>query len=154
VDRLAQHYWLSQRAQLLQHTALANNGSFEAEQKALSLYLRYQTTHDRAFSKCLSDLLKLRAERRKQEIGFEREKQREAELARKQETHEVKTRMANARAAEKELHNDYRCVVEARLPGHTAIPFNVLKDVLANAISSFAEKMDADPQLAKRLKVA
>ena len=69
VDRLAQHYWLSQRSQLLQHTLLANRRSLEETQKAMSLYLRYQTTNDRAFSKCLNDLLKLRAERRKQELG-------------------------------------------------------------------------------------
>jgi hypothetical protein len=108
VDRLAQHYWLSQRAQLLQHTVLANRCSLEETQKAMSLYLRYQTTNDRAFSKCLNDLLKLRAERRKQVIGFEREKQREAELARKQEAHEAKTRLTNARAAEQELENDFK----------------------------------------------
>jgi hypothetical protein len=155
VDRMAQHYWLSQRAQLMQDMAFAAaDRPLEHAQKAFALYLRYQTTNDRAFSKCLNDLLKLRAERRKQEIGFEREKQREAELARKQEAHEARTRLTNARAAEQELDNDIKAVIEARLPGHTAIPFSALKDVLSNAISNLAAELDADPKLTKMSEAA
>ncbi|MBV8073138.1 MAG: hypothetical protein JO270_24780 [Acidobacteriaceae bacterium] len=37
------------------------------QEKYFTLYTRYQTTHEHAFSNCLSDLLKLRAERRKAE---------------------------------------------------------------------------------------
>ena len=36
--------------------------------------MRYKTTHTRAFHKCLNDLLKLRAEKRKAEFGFEAQK--------------------------------------------------------------------------------
>ncbi len=79
VEKMAQNHWLGQRAQRLQHLALA-----DANEKQFSLFLRYQTTNDRAFHKCLSDLLKLRAEKRRVEIGFERQRQREAEEARKQ----------------------------------------------------------------------
>jgi hypothetical protein len=154
VDRMAQHYWLSQRAQLLQDHVIAECPLLAHEQKALSLYLRYQTTHERAFSKCLNDLLKLRAERRKQEIGFERQKQQAAESARKQEAHAAQTRLMDARAAQRELENQLKSVVEAHLPGHTAIPFSVLKDVLSNALSKFSAELDADPKLAKMLKAA
>jgi hypothetical protein len=42
------------------------------DQKQLALYLRYQTTNERAFHKCLNDLLKLRAERHKQELASNR----------------------------------------------------------------------------------
>ena len=62
--------------------------------------------------------------------------------------------MTNARAAKQELDNDIRGVVEARLPGHTAIPFTILKDVLSSAISNFAAELDTDPKLANILKAA
>ena len=72
VEKMARSYWLSQRALKLQNSVLADDELTSDEQhKQLSLYLRYQTTHDRAFQRALTDLLKLRAERRKQEIGFE-----------------------------------------------------------------------------------
>ena len=36
----------------------------------LSLFLRYEAQQERAFRQCLTDLLKLRAEKQKAEIGF------------------------------------------------------------------------------------
>jgi hypothetical protein len=62
-------HWLRNRAELLQSNCFHDDGSID--EKRLALYLRYQTTHERAFHKCLNDLLKLRAEKRKTEIGFE-----------------------------------------------------------------------------------
>ncbi len=56
----------------------------KSTERSLSLYIRYQTTNERAFSKCLSDLLKLRAERRKDKIGFESQQLKKDDLARKQ----------------------------------------------------------------------
>jgi hypothetical protein len=154
VDRMAQHYWLSQRAQVLQDHVIAECPLLAHEQKALSLYLRYQTTHERAFSKCLNDLLKLRAERRKQEIGFERQKQQAAEAARKQEAHEAKIRAANARTAEQKQDKDIEEAVETRLPGHTVVQSSPSKDVLPIVVGNFAAELDADPKLAKMLKAA
>ena len=55
-----------------------------------SLYLRYQTTHTRAFHKSLNDLLKLRAETRKQQNGFEAQARRQEELRLKNESHAMK----------------------------------------------------------------
>ncbi|MGI8959895.1 MAG: hypothetical protein ACR2IV_09075, partial [Bryobacteraceae bacterium] len=49
-----------------------------------ALYLRYQTTNERAFHKCLNDLLKLRAETRKQEIGFESQTHKQADHTRRE----------------------------------------------------------------------
>ena len=43
-----------------------------------ALYLRYQTTHERAFYKALNELQKLRNERRKEQIGFESQKRAQA----------------------------------------------------------------------------
>ena len=52
--------------------------------KDLALYLRYQTTHDRAFYKALNQLLKLRAETRKAENGFVSQERKAADGARRQ----------------------------------------------------------------------
>jgi hypothetical protein len=63
VEKIAEHRWLSRRAQRLQDVALT-----EDDLKRLSIYVRYQTTNDRGFHKCLSELNKLKKDRL---IGFE-----------------------------------------------------------------------------------
>jgi hypothetical protein len=88
VERMAQHHWLRNRAGLLQGNCFADDGSID--EKRLALYLRYQTTHERAFHSCLNDLLKLRAEKRKADIGFESQKRKQEEHTRKQELHQMK----------------------------------------------------------------
>src|SRR6476661_1062967 len=88
VERMAQHHWLRNRAELLQTHAFDDDGGLD--EKRLALFLRYQTTHERAFHKCLNDLLKLRAEKRKAEIGFESQKRKQEEHTRKQEQHRMK----------------------------------------------------------------
>jgi hypothetical protein len=50
----------------------------------LALHLRYQTTHDRAYSRAAADLHKHRERKRLAEIGFEREKRAQADEIRKQ----------------------------------------------------------------------
>jgi hypothetical protein len=70
VHRMAQHIWISQRAINLQQLCLDPDTGICDSEYRLALYLRYQTTHDRAFHKCLSELLKLKAEKRKAAIGF------------------------------------------------------------------------------------
>ncbi len=56
VNEMAQSYWLEQRALRLQNDCFTENG---IDEKRLSLFLRYQTTHHRAFHKALTALLKL-----------------------------------------------------------------------------------------------
>ena len=51
INNMAESHWLANRAQTLQNTCLTNFPLF-------SLYLRYQTTHTRAFHKCLNGLVK------------------------------------------------------------------------------------------------
>ncbi len=83
VEKMAQHFWLAQRALSLQDTC--NRATVESSdnstgsaapvlyknaQNQLALYLRYQTTHDRAFHRALNQLLNLRKQKRKAEIGF------------------------------------------------------------------------------------
>jgi len=87
VDRMAQHHWLRCRAEGLESGCFREDGT--VNEKGLALYLRYRTSHERAFHKCLNELLKLRAEKRKTEIGFESQKRVKEEHTRKQEKHEM-----------------------------------------------------------------
>ncbi len=67
VERMAQHSWLGQRALQMQELCFHEKALMvkDGNEKEFALYLRYQTTHERAFSKCLNDFTKLRAEQRK-----------------------------------------------------------------------------------------
>lgn len=117
VEKMAQSYWLSQRAIKLQQISCFHDETDSPErEKKLALYLRYQTTHDRNFHKSLNDLLKLRAEKRKAEIGFESQQNRTRERAeadarrkaaetRKQELHKWKVLRAEADVDHRVLQN-------------------------------------------------
>jgi hypothetical protein len=96
IQRMAQHFWLSQRAIRLQDLSFRRDLPYCHEPKELALYMRYQTTHDRAFHRCLSDLLKLRAEQRKAEAGFVSQQHKAAAETRKQELHELRLKAAKA----------------------------------------------------------
>ena len=71
VREMAESHWLAKRSQSLQDTCLDETTGQITDPKLFSLYLRYHTTHMRAFHKCLNDLIKLRTERRKSDLGFE-----------------------------------------------------------------------------------
>jgi len=71
INTMAQSSWLAERAQRLQDMCIDPDTGAITDEKKFSLYMRYQTTHTRAFHKCLNDLLKLRAEKRKADLGFE-----------------------------------------------------------------------------------
>jgi len=108
VDNMAEHHWLSQRAVLLQNLCFNIEDpacQSPAHEKQLALYIRYQTTHQRAFHKCLDQLLKLRAARQREERGFESQKQKQVQEVRKQELHEVRVRIAKATAEARETRN-------------------------------------------------
>ncbi len=118
VEAMAQSYWLRKRALILQNTCFNREAPVCDEPKDLALYLRYQNTHDRAFHKALNDLLKLRAEKRKQEIGFESQKhkqaeetRREARETRKQELHGYAVMLAEAK-----VDHQYVLTANQRLP--------------------------------------
>ena len=72
VDKMAQHHWLSERAQRYQSVLEDENPFAEEAERHLKLFLRYEAHHQRLFHRALNDLLKLRAERRKAEIGLNR----------------------------------------------------------------------------------
>ena len=92
VERMAQHHWLGQRAIRLQTALLSNDQAFAENEKTFSLYLRYQTANERAFSKCLHDLLKLKSAQRtavNDARKAERDAQRAETEAHKQEQKEA-----------------------------------------------------------------
>jgi multidrug resistance efflux pump len=119
VDNMAQHHWLAQRAQRLQHVTISDDLPAKEQERRFSLYLRYQTTNERAFHRCLADLLKLRAERRRAQIGFESQKQKQAQESRresaekrKHELHEFAVPLAQAK-----VDHQYVLTSNARLDG-------------------------------------
>jgi len=110
IEKMAQHYWLSQRAQRLQDLTMAEDLPAKDQDRQFSLFLRYQTTNDRAFHRSLNDLLKLRAEKRRMEIGFESQQHKRADQARreaaekrKQELHELAILLAQARLTHQQV---------------------------------------------------
>jgi hypothetical protein len=96
IQDIAESLWLAQRAQRLQDTCLDPDTGDIKDEKKFSLYLRYQTTHTRAFHKSLNDLLKLRAEQRRAANGFEAQKRKEEENRRKIERHAAQMAMKKA----------------------------------------------------------
>ena len=89
IEAMAQHHWLRRRALSLESACYDMATGAVGDEKQLALYLRYQTAHERGFHKALNDLLKLRAAKRKEEIGFESQQRAEREQIRKQEKHEM-----------------------------------------------------------------
>jgi hypothetical protein len=98
VEAMAQHHWLRQRALNLESSCYDAATGQIVDQKQLALLLRYQTTHERGFHKALNDLLKLRAARQKEQIGFESQQ-------RKQERHKWDILLAEAKVDGQQLHD-------------------------------------------------
>jgi len=98
VRSMAQHHWLAQRAILIQDMCFNSQTVDCYDHPQLALMIRYQTTHQRAFHKCLKELLTLTAQRVKQEIGFESQEQKQ----RAQDTADF--RKAKAEARKDEVH--------------------------------------------------
>ena len=71
---MARHYWLIQRAIRLQEACLQIELDEATLTRQLSLWMRYQTTNQRAFHRCLSDLMKLQKQRPADTRGFESQK--------------------------------------------------------------------------------
>ena len=106
VGKMAQHYWLSQRAITIQSMAFAGNGPFApGTETRIDTYVRYQMQHDRAFQRALHDLLKLRAERRKAEIGFVSQKRHEEVHTHRVERHQLQMAVGQARLEHRQIRN-------------------------------------------------
>jgi hypothetical protein len=108
VEKMAQQQWLSQRAQMLFTIEMVDVEDPELQrevEKKMNNYLRYQTQHERLFQRALQDLLKLRAEKRKEQIGFESQKRAEA----------VETRRVAAETRKMEQHQITMDIKKQRL---------------------------------------
>jgi hypothetical protein len=119
VEKMAQHYWLSQRAQRLQDITMADDLPMRDQERQFALFLRYQITNDRAFHKCLADLLKLRAEKRRSEIGFESQQQKQAQESRREATEKRR----------QELHQWAVLLAEAKVNHQQVLTLNAEMDV-------------------------
>jgi hypothetical protein len=100
VERLASRQWLRRRAMKLQTKFLAPDGLI-TDEKQFALYRRYEVQHERAFNKALSDLIRLRGLRLREQNGFESQR-------RKDEIHAYKIKALKDR----ELRNRF-AVLEA-----------------------------------------
>jgi hypothetical protein len=136
IEGMAQHYWLAQRALRLQQVCLNEAGACENDQH-LALYLRYQTTHDRAFHKCLNDLLKLRAEKRKEQNGFVSQERKRNEEARR-EADEVRRQARENRRQERHrwadlmdsAKLDHQLLLNMQLPGSEPLTAKAIHRIL------------------------
>ena len=76
VERLASRQWLRRRAMKLQKLYLASDGQI-TDEKQFALYRRYEVQHERAYNKALSDLIRLRSLRLREQNGFESQRRKE-----------------------------------------------------------------------------
>ena len=120
VENMAQSYWLRKRALHLQDQCATDEDlTLEEQQKQLALFIRYQTTHDRAFHRSLNDFLKLRAEKRRADIGFESQNRKQADQSRRDSVEKRKVdeaeRSQRAEDRKMELHELAVLLAEAKL---------------------------------------
>ena len=127
VHQMAQSVWLSNRCMQMQNEcyAVLETGTEQeqrAAHKSLALYLRYQTTHDRTFTRYVTELRKRRNETRRVERGFVSQKHKEAAEARrqknemrKQELHELRKSSANFRNERVAIQNRIAAAKAERL---------------------------------------
>ncbi len=76
VQRLATRQWLRRRALRLQNQFLAPDGTI-TDYKQFALYNRYETQHECAYNKALSDLMRLKSLRLREQNGFESQKRKD-----------------------------------------------------------------------------
>ncbi|HEY1216422.1 MAG TPA: hypothetical protein VGE93_22595, partial [Bryobacteraceae bacterium] len=108
--------------------------SFE---KQFALYLRYQTTHERAFHKCLNDLRKLRAQQSRELAESNARRRDHAAEVRRQEMHEARLEAVQAKT---ELVKAKTAATDPRRPA--AVPYNTedrVREVLAADAAREAE---------------
>ncbi len=98
VTKMIESLWLSARAVKLQQSLFLLP---KFRRQDLDLYMRYQTMHDRAFTRAVADLLKLRQAAHAQQTGSVSQTQ-------KQELHIAKVRHLNTRTEATELDMQIR----------------------------------------------
>jgi hypothetical protein len=126
VHEMAECAWLSRRCVRMQNQCWAaiESGSEEEQRtahKKMSLYMRYQTTHNRTFFRNATELRKRRNERRRVENGFVSQKlkaaaeaRREQVEIRKQQLHQVRLECQRLRQQRMEINNQRAAAKLAR----------------------------------------
>ena len=76
VRNAANHEWLRARALRFQGHCIFEGMNIPAKEH-FALYMRYEAQHERAFLRCVNELAKRREERKKEQIGFVRHKQKQ-----------------------------------------------------------------------------
>ncbi len=107
---MAQSEWLRARALRLQTDLLREDGK-NVDPAKLAIFIRYQTTHERAFHRSLKELQNLRKERRNLEIGFESQKLKQAAEVRASEGMNLKKEAQNLKREEFEFK---KTIIESR----------------------------------------
>ena len=102
VRRMAESEWLRARAVRLQTDCFTDHDNLN--EKRLGLFIRYETTHERAFYRALKELQTLRKERCNIEIGFESQKLKQA----------AETRASGAQTLRREQFEWKKMVAEAK----------------------------------------
>ena len=92
----------------------------------------------------LNDLLKIRVENRKAQIGFESQKLKHADEIRRQEMHHARLRLTNARAEDVESEVEVRMNMEAPLPGHMQIPYDTLRETFRDVVGEVSRKLQTE----------
>ncbi|MBV8895553.1 MAG: hypothetical protein JO051_03500 [Acidobacteriaceae bacterium] len=110
VHQMAEAVWLSRRCLRLQNDCFAaleseNPDERRAAEKSLALYTRYQTTHDRTFSRYSTELRKRRTERARTHRGFVSQKYKEAAEHRRDELHTQRQELQNIKLETQKLRN-------------------------------------------------
>jgi hypothetical protein len=105
LEAMAQHHWLRRRALNLESSCYDPATGAITGEKQLALYLRYQTTHERGFHKAMNDLLKLRAAKRKEEIGFESQQRKQEQYQMKKERHKWEIVLAEYKVDAQQLRD-------------------------------------------------
>ncbi|HEY3455930.1 MAG TPA: hypothetical protein VGK64_15090 [Bryobacteraceae bacterium] len=113
IEAMAQHHWLRRRALNLESSCYDPETGAVTDEKQLALYLRYQTTHERAFHKSLNDLLKLRAAKRKEQIGFESHQRKQEQHQMKKERHKWEIVLAEYKVDAQQLRDLNRDMAES-----------------------------------------
>ncbi len=96
VDNMAKHHWLVERAEFYQAVCF-DAGPGKVADRRLSLMMRYQTSNERAFYRCLHELQKLKKEREAREVGFVSQSAKVGAIMRKVESDELKLKLLRAK---------------------------------------------------------
>jgi len=121
VNAMVESSWLAKRAQRLHDTCLNPDTGEITDTTKASLYMRYCTTHTRSFHKSLNDLIKLRSERRKANIGFEAQKHQTERHEMAKITHQIEL-FAKDMKAQRDLTDLVIATIQAShdIPGFEA----------------------------------